>query len=144
MGQAREVLDRLTDAGVNQRDLNSALELYADDAVVVTPDAGELHGVESIRDYWKQLTDAFPDSHYDYIGRYETGDAAIDEGYFVGTNTAPFTTPSGETLPATGKEVKIRSCDVAKVEDGKIVEHHLYFDQAAFLEQLGLESGTPG
>src|SRR5688500_15090599 len=143
MGQAREVLDRLTETGVDQRDLDSAVDLYAEDAVMVTPDAGELRGRESIRGYWKQLVDAFPDSHYDTIGKFEAGSSAIDEGYYVGTNTAPLTTPSGDTLPPTGRMVKIRSCDVARVEDGKIVEHHLYFDQAAYFEQLGFESGPP-
>jgi ketosteroid isomerase-like protein len=50
--------------------------------------------------------------------------------------------PSGDTVPATGKEVRIRSCDIATVKNGKIVEHHLYFDQTEFLGQLGLAPGA--
>jgi ketosteroid isomerase-like protein len=46
--------------------------------------------------------------------------------------------PTGETLPATGKEVRVRSCDVARVEGGEITSHHFYFDQLEFLIQLGL------
>jgi len=144
MGQAREVLDRLTQTAVNQRDVDGAVELYADDAVVVTPDLGEIRGREGIRDYWATFIDAFSDSHYDTVDKYETGSSAIDEGFYVGTNTAPLKMPTGESLPPTGRQIKLRSCDIAKVEDGKIVEHHLYFDQAAFLAQLGLEPGSSG
>ena len=46
--------------------------------------------------------------------------------------------PSGETLPATGKTLRIRSCDVTTVKDGEITSHHFYFDQLEFLGQLGL------
>lgn len=43
MGEAREVLDRFTDAFV-RGDLEAAANCYAEDAVAVTPDEGELHG----------------------------------------------------------------------------------------------------
>jgi ketosteroid isomerase-like protein len=138
MGQAREVMDRLTTLAVEEHDLNSALNCYAEDAVVTTPDAGEIRGRDNIADYWRQFVDAFPDSHYEHLGRYEAGGTAIDEGYYVGTHLAAMTTPSGETVPPTGRQIRLRSCDVATVAAGRIVEHHLYFDQADLLDQLGL------
>jgi predicted ester cyclase len=142
MGQAREVLDRLTEAAAENRDLGGVVACYADGAVVVTPDAGEVRGHQSIREYWRQFVDGFPDSHFDPIAKYEAGPAAIDEGYYIGTNSGPLRMPSGETMPPTGRHIKIRSCDVARVENGRIVEHHLYFDQAEFLDQLGLEASA--
>lgn len=142
MGQARDVLDRMTRLAVDDRDLKSLVDCYADNAVVVTPDAGEVRGQERIADYWRQFVDSFPDSRYQTLGKHEAGHTAIDEGYYIGTNTAPLRLPSGETVPATGKRVKIRSCDVATVENGKITEHHLYFDQVEFLDQLGLAPGA--
>ena len=137
MGQAREVMDRLTKLAVEVRDLESLVRLR-ENAVVVTPDAGELRGRDRIADYWRQFVDSFPDSRYEHLSKHEAGHAAIDEGYYIGTNTAPLRLQSGETVPATGKQVKIRSCDIATVEKGKITEHHLYFDQVQFLDQLGL------
>jgi hypothetical protein len=47
-------------------------------------------------------------------------------------------TLSGETIPATGKQINVRSCDVATVDSGVITQHRIYFDQMEFLEQLGL------
>ena len=68
----------------------------------------------------------------------ESGDTAIDEGYFVGTNTAPLSLPTGESVPATGKAVRLRVCDIATVQNGVIINHRLYFDQMDLLGQLGL------
>ncbi|MFE9767957.1 ester cyclase [Streptomyces sp. NPDC005808] len=138
MGQAREVMDRLTESLTSTPDLKAVGELFAADAVAVTPDAGEVHGRDNIVDYWRQMTDAVTDASYESVYAAEAGDTAIDEGFYTGTNTGPLPLPSGETLPATGKSVRIRGCDIATVEDGRIVSYRLYFDQMDFLGQLGL------
>ena len=138
MNQARDVLDRLTETAANQHDLEAAMSLYAADAVVMTPDAGEIRGRDEITEYWHGLIDGFPDGHYESIAKTDAEDKAVDEGYFEGTNTAPMKTPTGETIQPTGKHVKLRSCDVATVKDGMITEHHLYFDEGEFMRQLGL------
>ena len=48
--------------------------------------------------------------------------------------------PDGQSVPATGKQIRVRECDVVIVEDGLIREHRFYFDQMEFLGQLGLLS----
>jgi ketosteroid isomerase-like protein len=143
MGNARKVLDRLTSAAVEQHDVKAAMQCYAKNAVVTAPDAGEVKGQERIAEYWRGFIESFPDSRFESLDKLESGNHAIDEGYFIGTNTAPLHLPTGETMPATGKRVKIRSCDVATVKDDKITEHHLYFDQMEFMSQLGLAPPSP-
>jgi ketosteroid isomerase-like protein len=138
MGEAREVMDRLNAAAFERKDFKAAAECYADGAVVVTPDQGELIGREAIAEYLRQLADPFPDLRYEYEAKHESGNVAIDEGYATGTNSAPLPMPAGETIPATGKQIRVRSCDVAIVEGGRITSHRLYFDQMEFLGQLGL------
>ncbi|MFF3333421.1 ester cyclase [Streptomyces sp. NPDC002888] len=138
MGDAREVMDRLTEALTTKADPKLIAELYAPDAVAVTPDGGELHGRENIADYWRQMTEMITDARYESVYSYEVGDTAVDEGFFHGRNTGPIPLPSGESLPATQREIRIRGVDFAKVEDGRIVSYRLYFDQMEFLGQLGL------
>ncbi|MEU8134916.1 ester cyclase [Streptodolium elevatio] len=137
MGQAREAMDRLTEAMTTSRDAQSIAECFAPDAVATTPD-GEFRGRDAIAEYMAELTDALPDSAFDHEHTYEAGDTAVDEGWFHGTNTGPLHMPDGSTLPATGKAVRIHGCDIATARDGRIVDYRLYFDQLAFLEQLGL------
>lgn len=138
MGQARETLDKLTKAATEAHSLDAVMRIYSDNAVVSTPDAGELKGREAISGYWRQFIDGFPDAKYQYLSKIEAGDKAVDEGWYEGTNTKPLQLPSGETMPATGKHIRVRACDVATVQNGKITEHHIYFDALDFQRQLGL------
>jgi ketosteroid isomerase-like protein len=131
-------MDRLTDALTTHPDLKVIAELYAEDAVAVTPDEGEIHGREDIVEYWRQMTEAVPNARFESLHSYETGDTAIDEGVFSGRNTGPIQLPTGETLPATNKEISIRGVDIATVRDGRITDYRLYFDEMEFLGQLGL------
>jgi ketosteroid isomerase-like protein len=141
MGEARDAMDRVTDA-IFSGEWHTAAELYAPDAVAVTPDRGEVSGNDSIVAWSKELIDAFPDAKYEPVNEYESGHTAIDEGYFAGTNTGPLQGPTGETIPATGKSVRVRACDIATVENGVITSHRFYYDQMDFLGQLGLMEGT--
>jgi SnoaL-like domain len=60
MGEAREVMDRFNAAAFERKDFEAAAECYADGAVVVTPDQGELTGREAIVAYLRDLADPFP------------------------------------------------------------------------------------
>ena len=137
MGRARETMDRLTEA-VFKKDFDTLRSLYAPDAVTVTPDAGELTGPDAAVLYLKEFLDAFPDAEYQSLYQHETGDTAIDEGYFVATHTQPLPLPEGESLAPTGRQVRLRSCDFLTVEGDLVRSHRIYFDQAQLLDQLGL------
>src|SRR5687768_12558621 len=101
MGEARDLMDRATD-GAMARDHNGLRACYAEDATLVSPDAGEISGLEGIAEYLLALTGAFPDASWEPIAKHETADTAIDEGYFSGTNTEPLQLSPAETIPATG------------------------------------------
>jgi hypothetical protein len=145
MGQARDVMDRLTEAVNAHAGTQRIAELYAPDAVAFTPDAGEIQGRDNIVRYWQQTADMIPDGSFEMLHSYEIGNTAIDEGFFTGRNTGPVQLPTGETLPATQKEVRIRGVDLATVdEDGRIVDYRLYFDELELMGQLGLLPEEPG
>jgi ketosteroid isomerase-like protein len=137
MGEAREVMDRVTAAAFG-KDLEALKALYAEDAVAETPDQGTIKGRDAVAAYLGEFMTAFPDASYEPIAQHESGATAIDEGYFVGTNTGPMSGPDGETMEPTGKSVRARSCDVATVENGVVTSHRFYFDNMDFLQQLGL------
>jgi len=140
MGEAREVMDRVTAAMVGQ-DFETMASCYAENAVAVTPDQGEIRGREAIIEYLRQQTDVFPDTGYESVQKHESDNVAIDEGYLTGTHTKPLPMPPGDAFPPTGKRIRVRACDVATVEGGVITRHHFYFDQLEFLGQLGIGPG---
>lgn len=137
MREAREVMDQVT-AALEAGDRSALSECYAEDAVAITPDAGELKGRAAIADYLLQFSEAFPGNRYEYSAKYDDGNVAIDVGYFTGTNTGPLRVQSGETLEPTGRQVRLRSCDIAQVEGGVVTRHEFFYDQAEILDQLGL------
>jgi ketosteroid isomerase-like protein len=143
MGQAREVMDRVTDAIV-RKDLETARELYAPDAVAETPDQGTLRGRDAIIGYMSEFVVAMPDLSWESYREHESGNDAIDEGFIVGTNTGPLPMPGGESLPATGRSIRVQECDAITVEDGLVTSHRFYFDQMELLAQLGLAPTTEG
>ncbi|WP_210505733.1 ester cyclase [Naasia sp. SYSU D00057] len=138
MGIAREVADRAT-AALEANDLEAVRACYAEDAVAVTPDSGELRGRDAVVRWLSVWGEAFPDGGYESSAQYEDGNVAIDEGYLTGVHTGPLRTPSGDSIPPTGRSVRVRSCDIAVVEGGVITRHHFYFDSEDFTRQLGLD-----
>ena len=142
MGAARETIDRMTAAMVNH-DVAALAAAYAEDAVAVTPDEGELKGRDQIVRYLGGFLSAIPDFTWEPLAEHESGDTSIDEGWVVGTNTGPLPLPDGSIMPATGRAVRVRSCDIATVAGGVIVRHHFYYDQMELLTQLGLAPKQP-
>jgi ketosteroid isomerase-like protein len=141
MGQARQTIDRMT-ACMVAHDKDGLGAMYAADAVITTPDEGEIKGRENIVKYLGTFMDAFPDDlQWESLAEHESGDTSIDEGWVVGTNTGALVSPAGDVMPATGKPVRIRSVDIATVSGGQIVSHNFYFDQMDLLGQLGLLPG---
>ncbi|MFP5311661.1 MAG: nuclear transport factor 2 family protein [Actinomycetes bacterium] len=137
MGQARDAMDRLMTA-MDAKDRETLADCFTADAVIRTPDQGDLRGRDVIADYFFHFWKAMPDVRYEKSATHEAGDVAIVEGFVVGTNTGQLSLPTGGTLQATGKQVRVRSCDVATVQAGRITEHHAYFDRMELLGQLGL------
>jgi len=125
----------------NAGDLEGFLGLYADDAVVVTPE-GAYKGRAAIRDYWYWVSVSFPGSTVTLGKAIEQGDTIAFEYTWAGTNTGPLTLPDGTELPATGRRVEVRCIDLGQVRDGKLVVHHLYWDNLDFEAQLGVLPGT--
>jgi ketosteroid isomerase-like protein len=143
MGQPRDLMNRAT-AAVLTGDLAALRDIYAPDVVATTPDEGELHGIDRFIEWNQSFVGSFTDREYVPLLEHETADCAIDQGDFVGTNTEPMRLPDGQTVPPTGKQVRVRAADVATVRDGRIVRHDFYFDQLDLLVQLGLMEAPAG
>lgn len=135
MAEAREISDRYTDL-INEHDAQAIGALFADDGVLVDP-SGEYRGREAITQYWQGFFQAFPDITGRDEFEAESGETAINEWSSSGTHEGPLETPEG-TIPATGKRLTLRGCDLVTVRDGQITSHRVYYDALSFMTQLGL------
>lgn len=137
MGQPREVMDRVTEALLS-KNFEALRDLYAADVTWVNPDKGPMRGLDALIESFRDMFEAFPDASYEATGSWETGEYVFDQGDFIATNSGTLKLPGGQELPPTGKQVRLRDMEVARVQDGRITHHEWYWDQLDMLNQLGL------
>ena len=113
---------------------------YAKDVRYVDP-GGELTGVDAVLAHVKEVFDPFPRMSFDVEAIYEGDGWAIAEGVVSGKNTGPLVMPDGSTLPATGRDVEVRTVVVFELRDGAITAERNYWDNMAIYAQLGLLPG---
>ncbi len=113
--------------------------LYAPDAVMIQADlSSPMHGREALLEYYKGMYKAVPDFKVDFSVVAFSSDTIVFEGVGSGTFTGPLATPEGEVAP-TGNKVSFKVAFIAKISpDGLIAEDRSYFDNLAFMKQLGL------
>jgi heme-degrading monooxygenase HmoA len=126
----------------NAHDREGWEALFDQQAVEVRAPGGmRLVGRDATDTLWNTWNDAFPDNHLVTVGIYGDARGGVLEGRFTGTNSGTLHTSAGD-IPATGKSVDVPFCEVHRVEGGKFIDTHLYFDQTELLTQLGQSSRT--
>jgi len=103
---------------------------------------GQLRGLEASKQYMTTHLNSFPDAHV-------TIEDIIAEGDKVWVLITETATHKGELLlgkirlAPTGKKIKIKSVQFARIVNGKIVESALYLaDSLDFYKQLGVIEPT--
>lgn len=119
----------------NQQDLDGIMETFGEDAWYDDESRGEHHdGRDSVRRYYEELLQAFPDLHIDVHRRHVTENEVILETTITGTHTGDL-----RGLPGTGREVAFSACAVFPFDDqGKLAGERIYYDRASLLRQLGI------
>jgi steroid delta-isomerase-like uncharacterized protein len=96
-----------------------------------------INGAGSVLDAWKGWAAAIPDSRATFDAVHVAGNTVILELTWRGTQSGPLQTPAGQ-IPATGRSIEIRACQLVEVSDGKVQRVRHYFDMATLLAQLGV------
>lgn len=136
MGQAQDLArDWWTsfDAG----DIGGAMQLCAQDVEMTMPGGLRMHGTAHISAALTAYLEGFPDLRHEILTTVDDGERVAFELKVTATHTGAFHTPEGD-IPPTGRSIVWESVDIVTARDGKIASWHAYFDQLAFLSQLGL------
>jgi steroid delta-isomerase-like uncharacterized protein len=126
----------------NAGDWDRFRSLHAED--VVEEELGTQRRLEGIdvlieaNEGWKQ---AFPDASGEITNTCESGDTAVLEITWSGTQSGPLQMPDGE-LSASNKHAEVRACQVFRVDGDRIAEVRHYFDMATLLQQVGAMEAT--
>ena len=97
-----------------------------------------IEGPEQIIELFKGWKAAFPDAVGTVTSSVASGDTAVLEVTWKGTQTGPLTTAAG-TIPASGKSQETPAAVVYVFEGPKIKASRHYFDAMTLLKQIGAE-----
>jgi steroid delta-isomerase-like uncharacterized protein len=111
---------------------------YTRHCQAMPPGLQELHGTKEFFEFLEEFTKAVPEYKDALSNMIADGNRVA----YVSTMTGTQTGPMGD-LPATGKTFTLVNIVMQRLEDGKIVETWVSWDNVAFLSQLGLMPGTP-
>ena len=122
---------RVWEVAINEGRVNILDTAYAID--VVLHSVPEIKGKDSVKAYYANYVSGF--SNRDFIVKeiFAKGDKVVKYWQFKGLHSGTFF-----GIPATGKSVDVIGCTIAKVVAGKIVEEQDFFDNYAFLQQIGI------
>lgn len=122
----------------NDRDFDAQADAMASDGKVVIVGSGDVFvGPDGSRKYSESWANGFPDGRITIDDIFADGDRVVIEFTGRGTHTGTLETSMG-AIPATGRSLTIKLCDVVELKDGKVQEQRTYFDTGSMMAQLGL------
>lgn len=123
----------------NAGDLGKIKPYEADDFKAEGPGATGPMNAEQNLLYIKNFFTAFPGSKFEILQTIVQGDhVVINWKVSGGKNSGPLKTPSGNTIPPTGKSATLVGSTTSQIKNGKITRSWTFWDMASLLGQLGL------
>src|SRR5260370_36810065 len=136
MPEAKDTTDRFV-AAFNAHDEHALLALHADDIKFNAPGGFKATNAKDAAAFAMTWLNAFPNGTMTVRTQITSGPWVVQEVAMEGTHTAPLESPNGP-IPATHKKVTGYGVQLLRVENGKIAEARIYFDQLDQMRQLGL------
>lgn len=99
-------------------------DLYAEDAVLLSPREGVFRGRDEIREFFRLNGEFFDEGGHDLRNYFTDGDTVICEGTITGTTSA------GRSYEGVG------FVDVVEFEDDEIIEFRIYLDYSGLYTEL--------
>ena len=117
----------------NSNDLDRLAEVVSDDVLTPNIMPGIPTGLEGAKAAHRLMLAGFPDYETVIEDIFAEGDKVAARITMTGTNTGEFM-----GIPATGKRVEFTGIYIARIANGKIVEHWGEEDSVSLLQQLGV------
>jgi predicted ester cyclase len=127
------MVDRIPLEIINDGKFELIDELFAPDFVEHLSQPGVAPTREGYKQLLIALKTAFPDLHYVIDDTIESGDRTVHRVTATGTMKGDFA-----GMSATGKSATWTEIHIARVANGRVVEHWGVVDQLSMLTQLGI------
>jgi steroid delta-isomerase-like uncharacterized protein len=128
----KALLRRWCNEGFNKGNVELADELYDADVFYHEPAAGEVKGLEALKQFVSSWLAAFPDAQLTIENQVAEGDNVATRWTFVGTHRGKF-----RGIAPTGRHIKMNAMYFYRIANGKIVEIRAIVDSLSLFQQLG-------
>jgi steroid delta-isomerase-like uncharacterized protein len=127
-------------AAWNAHDAERILSLCTDDVVFEEVPMGKVfRGNKEAKDFISSTFVNFPDFKIELKSGFNAGDWGAGEWVM----SATFAHSSTPVMTATGKRFSVPGASIIEFRKGKISRESMYWNLAAFLQQVGLMPGPP-
>lgn len=114
-------------------------ESHAKDIIVHWPDGHQTKGLEKHIEDLAAMFIYAPDTRIkQHPVKFGSGEWTAVIGIMEGTFSKPMATPDGKTIQPTGKSFKLPMCTVGRWKNGVMTEEYLFWDNLAFMQQIGI------
>lgn len=133
----KAVIRRFIDEVLNQKRLEVADEIVAEDFVELDPLPGQRQGREGLKEVLAMMSAAFPDIHWAVEEMVGEGEKVVTRFTWTGTHRGTFL-----GVPATGKSVSVKGVVIDRVVGGKMTDSRILMDTMGMMQQLGVVPGA--
>jgi predicted ester cyclase len=119
--------------GLNSGNLDALDDVFASGYVDRSPFPGTTPDWEGLKQGLTSLRAAFPDFRYTIEDEIAVGDRFVQRLSARGTQKGEF-----QGIPATGKQAVWSEIHIARLLNGKVIEHWGVVDELGMMQQLGL------
>ena len=130
-----EMYTHTWDEIINNRDLDYFNEDNFDTNITLIMAPENIVGIDAAKDFYNNYLTGFSDIQFTVKNVFGQGNNIVKHWNFKGTHTGDFF-----RIPATGNKVDIDGVTIVKMKNGKIAQEQDFFDNMAFMSQLGLVS----
>jgi steroid delta-isomerase-like uncharacterized protein len=132
----KAIVERFYEEVFNRRNIDAIDELVSPEFVNHDPTPVASRDPESMKQFIKALTEAFPDHHHHIEDLIAEGDKVVMRCTITATHEGQF--PGFLDMPPTGKSICQRQIHILRVQDDRVREHWVVRDDLTMMQQLGL------
>jgi len=118
--------------GFNKGNVELADKIYDADVLYYEPSAGEVRGLDALKQFVRTWLTAFPDAQLKIEHQVGEGDHVATRWTFMGTHRGNF-----RGIPPTGKPITMGAMYFYRIANNKVVEIRAIVDILSLLRQLG-------
>lgn len=120
---------------VNKGQIELINDKNFDSDIVQINATGNIVGIADFKAYYQTFIAGFSDIKFTVIDAFGQGNKIVKHWNFKGKHTGDFF-----GIPATGNTVEVDGVTLVLMKNGKIAQEQDFFDNAIFMQQLGLVS----